>query len=192
MEDCSNNKRKRVEDHSDSATRQVDSPEFKISRVDSLDPADPVLDSDVRLQDHIFNILDDADNVPERDSVTGLDSVIKSFEDEINAASSGDPTAVSDSGDIQTNLGYLLEASDDELGLPPTVGAAGDPGRVDPDIVNGFGGFEDDFPGYDAYGFGFSAECDGGGGGFVTVDGLFDYAETAADVLWRPESLQAT
>ncbi|XP_020202470.1 uncharacterized protein LOC109788207 [Cajanus cajan] len=187
MEDQdSNHKRKRVPDHSDS-------PHSKIPRVDSLPH------SEVQLQDHIFNILDDADNVPERDSVQGLDSVIKSFEDEINAPSSDpasdDPTRVVDPGEIQANLGYLLEASDDELGLPPTVSAGEDPGRVDPDVVNGAVGFEDDFPGYDAFGFGFgfgfTAECDGGAGGVVTVDGLFDYAEPAADVLWWSESLQA-
>lgn len=97
---------------------------------------------------------------------------------------------------MQTKLGYLLEASDDELGLPPTEAAAEEPGRVDPALVElaGFNGFDDYVPGFDAFGFGSGfamAESDGGAGGFVTLDGLFDYADSPADVLWRSESLQA-
>lgn len=210
MGDC-NDKRKR-DDSPESETHLVDSPDVKIRRLDSSDSGDDsseskltrsdsgpdsVLDSNVHLQDDIFNILDDADNVPERDSVQGLDSVIKSFEDEINGSSSdpSDPAQIPDSGELQTNLGYLLEASDDELGLPPTVGSGNEPSRVDPKFeeMNGLMGFDDDIPSYDAFGFesGFTAESDGGAGGFVTVDGLFDFPETAADVLWRSESLQA-
>ncbi|TKY44700.1 hypothetical protein E2542_SST30978 [Spatholobus suberectus] len=213
MEDC--NKRKRISDESpDSVTHRVDSPESKIRRVDSSELGDnsseskntrvesgldSVLDSEMQLQHDIFNILDDADNVPERDSVQGLDSVIKSFEDEINAPSSDpglvDPTHMPVSAETQSNLGYLLEASDDELGLPPTAVSGEEPGRVDPEAagLTGFMGFEEEFPSYDAFEFGsgFTAECDGAAGGFVTVDGLFDYAEPAADVLWRSESLQA-
>ncbi|XP_027358219.1 uncharacterized protein LOC113867242 [Abrus precatorius] len=192
----SNDTKKRVRDE----FTRVDSPESKIRRVDSdsgFNSSDSGIDSDVHLQDEIFNILDDADNVPERESVQGLDSVIKSFEDEINAPpGSGpglaDPTQVPDSGELQTSLGYLLEASDDELGLPPTVGSGEEPGRVGPEGVDltGILGFEDDIPSYDAFGFGTGlvAECDGG---FVTVDGLFDYEEPATSVLWRSESLQA-
>ncbi|KAK7271259.1 hypothetical protein RJT34_27002 [Clitoria ternatea] len=208
-EDC---KRKREShDLSELATHPVDSPGSKIPRVESeSDPDvnsdeshlirvdssesghDPVLGSEDQLQDDIFSIFDDSDNVPERDSVLGLDSVIKSFEDEINAPSldSGDPNRFSESGELQANLGYLLEASDDELGLPPTVAQEEVPGRVGSEGMDltGFMGFEDDVFGF---GTGFVAECDGGNGGFVTADGLFDYAEPAADALWRSESLQA-
>ncbi|BAU02802.1 hypothetical protein LR48_Vigan10g020500 [Vigna angularis] len=178
------------------AADSSDSPESKIPRVDSSESS--VLHSDVQLQHDIFNMLDDADNVPDRDTVQGLDSVIKSFEDEIKAPTldPNDPTQVPDSGELQTKLGYLLEASDDELGLPPTEAAVEEePGRVDPALLElaGFNGFEDYVPGFDAFGFGsgFAAESDGGVGSFVTVDGLFDYADSAADVLWRSESLQA-
>lgn len=222
MEDC-NDKRKRVRDESpnsvsdspDSNIDRVDSPESKIRRVDSgvtvnsteselvrVDSVescpDSVVDSDVQLQDDILNILDDTDNVPERDSMQGLDSVIKSFEEEILALGSDsgqvDPVPEPGSGELQTDLGYLFEASDDELGLPPTVAAGEEPGRVGPEGVDltAFMGFEDDVPSYDEFGFGngFVADCDGAGG-FVTVDGLFDYPEPAGDVLWRSESLQA-
>ncbi|ESW24767.1 hypothetical protein PHAVU_004G158400 [Phaseolus vulgaris] len=173
----------------------TDSPHFKIPRVHS---SESLLQPDVHLQDHIFNILDDADNVSDRATVQGLDSVIKSFEDEIKAPAF-DPTQLPDSGELQNKLGYLLEASDDELGLPPTEAAAEEPGRVDPELdpemaeLAAFNGFEDYVPGFDAFGFGseFAAECDDGAAGFVTVDGLFDYADSPADVLWRSESLQA-
>lgn len=217
MENCTTDKRKRVRDESpdsaESETHLVDSPGSKIRRVDSSESQltradsvetcpDSVFDSDVQLQDDILNILDDTDNVPERDSVQGLDSVIKSFEDEMLVPGSDpgqvDLTPVNDSGELQTNLGYLLEASDDELGLPPTGASGEEPGRVGPEgeDLSGFMGFDDDFPGHDGFGFetGFLTECAGdntGAGGFVELDGLFDYAEPAADVLWRSESLQA-
>ncbi|KAK7364071.1 hypothetical protein VNO80_12432 [Phaseolus coccineus] len=187
--------KKRVRDELTTNSSDSDSPQFKIPRVHS---SDSLLPSDVHLQDHIFKILDDADNVSDRATVQGLDSVIKSFEDEIKAPTF-DPTHLPDSGELQTKLGYLLEASDDELGLPPTEPAVEEPGRVDPEIdpemaeLAAFNGFEDYVPGFDAFGFGsgFAAECDGGAGGFVTVDGLFDYVDSPADVLWRSESLQA-
>lgn len=214
------NKRVRDDDESPDSPHRVDSPESKIRRVElvsdgnsnsnsslsesdltRVDSVESVLDSDVHLQDDILNMLDDTDNVPERDSVLGLDSVIKSFEDEI-LASGLDPGLVEVSGSpgelLPENLGYLLEASDDELGLPPTVAPDEEPGRVGPEGVDltGFVGFEDDVPSYDEFGFGagWPVETDGtdaGDGGFVTGDGLFDYAEPAGDVLWRSESLQA-
>ncbi|GAU22741.1 hypothetical protein TSUD_138650 [Trifolium subterraneum] len=213
----STDKRKRVHDESntDSETHCVDSVETKIRRVDSVSDvnsseltrvdsgSDSVFDSDVQLQDDIFHILDDADNVPEqaeRDSVVmGLDSVIKSFEEEIFSPGvepgQTDPVQVTGSGE----LGYLFEASDDELGLPPTVVSGDEPGRVEPEKVDltGFVGFDDDdFSGFDGFGFetGLLSECDGnngGAGGFVTGDGLFEYGEPVSDVLWRSESLQA-
>ncbi|CAJ1951885.1 unnamed protein product [Sphenostylis stenocarpa] len=186
--------KKRV--HDELSEDSSNSPEFKIRRVDSPESLPhSVLHSEVPLQDDIFNILDEADNVPDRDTV-GLDSVIKSFEDEINAPNSDPvgPTQMPVSGELQTNLGYLLEASDDELGLPPTDISAVEPG-LDPETTEptGFIGFEEGVPGFDAFEFGsgFVTECDGGTGGFVTVDGLFDYADPATDVLWRSESLQA-
>lgn len=217
MEEC--NKRKRVPDDS------FDSPESKIHRVDSagsdvnsfgslltraysgvnssesqltrVDSDESCLNSEI--QDDFFNILDDTDNVPERDSaIQGLDSVMKSFEEEILAPGS-DSNPEPGSGELQPNLGYLLEASDDELGLPPTAKATETekPDRVGPEGVDlsGFLGFEDDMQNYNSFGFGngLVAECDGDNGvagDFVAVDGLFDYAETA-DNLWRFESLQA-
>ncbi|KAK2397597.1 hypothetical protein QL285_059156 [Trifolium repens] len=219
--ESSTDKRKRVHDESstDSETHCVDSVETKIRKFNSVSDvtsselesqltrvdsgSHSVFDSDVQLQDEIFHMLDDADNVPEqteRDSaVMGLDSVIKSFEEEIFAPGfepgQTHPVQVAGSGE----LGYLFEASDDELGLPPTVVSSDEPGRVEPEKVDltGFVGFDDDdFSGFDGFGFeiGLLSECDvnnGGAGGFVTGDGLFEYGEPVSDVLWRSESLQA-
>jgi copper chaperone CopZ len=219
--ESSTDKRKRVHDESstDSETHCVDSVETKIRKFNSVSDvtsselesqltrvdsgSDSVFDSDVQLQDEIFHMLDDADNVPEqteRDSaVMGLDSVIKSFEEEIFAPGfkPGQTDPVQVAGSVE--LGYLFEASDDELGLPPTVVSGDEPGRVEPEKVDltGFVGFDDDdFSGFDGFGYetGLLSECDGnngGAGGFVTGDGLFEYGEPVSDVLWRSESLQA-
>ncbi|KAI4347176.1 hypothetical protein L6164_008011 [Bauhinia variegata] len=228
MEDS--NKRKRIAD----GDSEPDSPESKVTRVHSeSDVSDSSTDSEltrvtsgvnsdgselVRVDSDgapldspgsrdILDILEDTDNVAERDSsMQGLDCVIKSFEEEILAPGLDvvGPDPVPESDKLQTNLGYLLEASDDELGLPPTIssGEGGKPetedaGRVLPECVdfNFFAGFEDDMPNYESLGFGSGVFLDGGsddnnGGGFVTLDGLFDYAEPA-DSLWRPESLRA-
>lgn len=141
-----------------------------------------------------MGMLDDSENAPgERDpTFQGLDSVIKSFEDEI-LASGSDPVQHEPS-----DLQHLLEASDDELGLPP-VGEEKPEGLIDgfsrtgPDglDLSGFLGFEDDIEGFGYGNGGFLG--DDNGGGFVTLDGLFDYADSSSsgDVLWRSESLQA-
>ncbi|KAK7390854.1 hypothetical protein VNO78_18994 [Psophocarpus tetragonolobus] len=56
-----------------------------------------------RLRDDLLELLDDAEHAP---STEDLDSLIKSLQQEI-------------SGESEAQMGYLLEASDDELGLPP-------------------------------------------------------------------------
>ncbi|KAK7251603.1 hypothetical protein RIF29_34945 [Crotalaria pallida] len=223
MGECNNDK-KRVRDDS-----EENSPESKILRVDSapsdanssesslaqVNPAESCelgrVDSDESvlnssgvngIQDELLNLLDETDNVTE-----GLDSVIKSFEEEI-LAPGPDPGSKPGSECFNPNLGYLLEASDDELGLPPTVTVNNEetkveieePGRVGPEGVDltGFLGLEDDFRSlsYEAFGLGNGVVYDGynnnneNGGGYVLDDGLFDYSETT-DNLWRLESLQA-
>ena len=108
-------------------------------------------------------MLNDAENVTERDpTMQGLDSVIKSFEEEI-LSPLPNPNLASEAEVFNPNLGYLLEASDDELGLPPTVAPSEDvlkPETVDSDRVGpegmdltGFLGFEDDIRSYEGFGF---------------------------------------
>jgi hypothetical protein len=160
------------------------------------------------IKDEILNILDETENVTEPETVNttvqGLESFMKSFEDEIFApGQESDPNHVTESNEFNPNLDYLLEASDDELGLPPTVvqneekekeiPEINDSGRVGPDGVDlsGFFWFEEDIRNNEAFGFGgYDAVADENGGGYVTIDGLFDYSEPA-DILWRSETLQA-
>ncbi|XP_010921493.1 uncharacterized protein [Elaeis guineensis] len=137
--------------------------------------------------DFLLDILDDDEdeaNSGNRD----LASVMKSLEEEISppgkrvelASDHSDPPRLAE-------LGYLLEASDDELGLPPV--AASSSSSLEPAATAGadkeeaaesagFGqiwSFDDEISGcYDALGFGIRpAEEDG----VVVDDGLFDYAD---------------
>ncbi|KAF5469040.1 hypothetical protein F2P56_013141 [Juglans regia] len=111
-----------------------------------------------------------------------------------------------DSGESQLELGYLLEASDDELGLPPTIspeeetkieavdfdtsslGAAG---------LTGFLGFENEIPNYDSFEFGVGfdpySNTDDTSGELVALGGLFDYSDRSfepaenSEFLYLPE-----
>lgn len=151
-----------------------------------------------RIRDDLLDILDDTDANP---SIQELDSFIKSFEEEILHP----PTAES-----QPDLGFLLGASDDELGLPPTFSTSGEgeDGRVEDfhfpsDVVVGLpeiSRFEDEIPNYDPYGFGFVGEPEinhNQNAEFVTLGGLFDHSDDGSEpadyseFLWRPESLPA-
>jgi hypothetical protein len=74
-----------------------------------------------RLREDLLGFLDDT----EADlKFQDLDSVMKSFDEEISLACTYSSVSVvdltSDSGESQPELGYLLEASDDKLGLPPS------------------------------------------------------------------------
>lgn len=143
-----------------------------------------------RIQDDLLNILEETDSVPNRD----LDLVMRSFQEEIMMPGSG---PVKDSGEMQSDLGYLLEASDDELGLPPT-GSSGEEKSVEqgfesvkqlPEVMgfNGFFGFEDAIPSYDSLEMGLGTDSGNSYlAEFVTDDGLFEYSEPG-DGLWRYE-----
>ncbi|KAL3830951.1 hypothetical protein ACJIZ3_019753 [Penstemon smallii] len=174
--------KKRLRDESES---DIDSPEVK------------------RLKE---NLLDSFDDDSEFCTINqDLDSFMKSFEEEITAspsAAGGGAAAevvdlTSETGESQPELGYLLEASDDELGLPPTttsspVGLRTELDRVEFDTL---GGEFWENPSYDPFGFGFG-ETDnyGDGNGDVAFDGLFDYSDMgfgSNEFLWRPETTPA-
>lgn len=175
----------------------VNSDGFGFQRV-RVDSGDPILDSPVAgdIPNHLLDILDDTDNVADRETaMQGLDSVIKSFEEEILASGSDPgmvyPDPIPDSGELQLDLGYLLEASDDELGLPPSVvsGEGAKPEtedfiRVGSDEI----GFENETAKYEPVGL--TGTEDDRNGGIVNFEGLLDFPEPY-DVLWRSESLQA-
>lgn len=157
--------------------------------------------------DLLLDIFDDENDAGSED---GLASVMKSLEEEISLPSPIDPSlseAPLESVDAQQpDLGYLLEASDDELGLPPTVASSEEGGwELKKDMDAGFGqiwGFADELP--ECYaGFEYSAfrpeEGESIAGDDVGVlDGeLFGYTDEVyppadlAELTWRPETLPA-
>ncbi|KAK9064625.1 hypothetical protein SSX86_016007 [Deinandra increscens subsp. villosa] len=159
MESLSHNKRV----HSDSDDHLFNSPEAKRIRHELLDSPE---DSDS------YTLSQD------------LDSFIKSFEDEISPPLETVELS-SDSAESRPGLEFLLEASDDELGLPPTesekipsLTQSGEPGL--------FSWLDDQVPNYDPFGNGFGyADGDVNGDGnrdfngnfngeYVGLDGLFD------------------
>ncbi|KAF8090717.1 hypothetical protein N665_0469s0050 [Sinapis alba] len=171
--------KKRVRDESDDAV--IDSPEVK------------------RLRDDLFDVLDDSDPEPVSQE---LDSVMKSFEDEL---SSSTVSTARGSGETQPDLGYLLEASDDELGLPPvspvpvakeveTTETLTDLVRASSESsgIDEIWGFEDHLSNYGSLDFGSGV---GDGGDYVAVDGLFGFSDDCFDsgdlFSWRSESLPA-
>ncbi|KAL3631326.1 hypothetical protein CASFOL_024310 [Castilleja foliolosa] len=180
--------KKRVRDEYESPELGIDSPEVK------------------RLRDSLLDSLDDDPEICA--SNQDLDSFIKSFEEEITASSSAGGggggsagvevevvDALSDSGESKPDLGYLLGASDDELGIPPPR-TSSLPGelraesvRVEPEPSE-FGGEIWEIPDYDGFGSGFGEA----GGEYAALDGLFDYSDMglgSGEYPWRPETLPA-
>ncbi|GAB4839606.1 hypothetical protein Ancab_029129 [Ancistrocladus abbreviatus] len=200
----SKNEKKRGRVDSDYES-DLDSPELKRVR-DDLGEFEVHFPETKKIRDDLLEILDDSDILQDRDpEIQGLESVMKSFEEEIFppvAVSESDPASLSDPGETQPDLGYLLEASDYDLGLPPTAGPTEETaGSVDilalaSDMAQFEGvmsGFEDEIPSYDdSFVFGLPQEMPSQdfNSEFVTVDGLFEPSDVA-EFLWRPESLPA-
>ncbi|XP_020593579.1 uncharacterized protein LOC110033810 [Phalaenopsis equestris] len=146
--------------------------------------------------DLIFGILEDDDiGAGERDPASQeLEIVMKSLEEEI-----GRPAAMGTAGEVgearEMEIGYLLEASDDELGLPP---AGQSSPEEEAETAEGFGriwGFEEDgvpgwYEGFSDFGGSLVEERFGSAeeGSTAYFDaGLFDLP----DFYLRPESLPA-
>ncbi|KAK4775461.1 hypothetical protein SAY87_023422 [Trapa incisa] len=188
------------------------SPEPKRLRID------PDLESPEarRIHDDLLNILDDSDGASERDpAIQGLDLVIKSFEEEIGIPDQPPATLDlwSDLPVAQTELGYLLEASDDELGLPPSFGSPEEGQKPDPAVppvtsavefeINGSSAFENELSNYDSFELGigtvsdFNSYDNTNDNQFAAVGGFYDYTDDGFDggdvseLLWRQESLPA-
>lgn len=169
------------------------------------------------MRDDFFDFLDDNDPTL---SSHDLDSVMKSLQEEISASSSAaanvDLTSSSESSESQPQIGYLLEASDDELGIPPhpnvdSVNPTTELLHVSSDS-SGIGElweFENQIPSYeyDSFDFGGGVEfnnydnnnnnsnsCNGNNfNDYVGFDGLFDHSDVYYDSAeftesWRHEN----
>ena len=124
------------------------------------------------------DLLDLLDDETDAAAVGDLASVMRSLEEEIAAGDVGAP---------QPELGFLLEASDDELGLPPAGGATSDSSEEagaagDLEEITGFGGQI----------WGFEDEIDGGYGGYgVTSSPEAAAAAAAAAAEWGDDGFDA-
>ncbi|CAN4075624.1 unnamed protein product [Withania somnifera] len=133
-----------------------------------------------------------------------FDSFMKSFEEEITTSPSPATTVtetevvelMADSDESQPDLGYLLEASDDELGLPPPSTAVETEAEIELirvssdsiELCSELWELEERIPNYDSFELGITdlvdyneSVCE-----YVAIDGLFDHSD-----LWRPETLPA-
>ncbi|KAH7549321.1 hypothetical protein JRO89_XS13G0014200 [Xanthoceras sorbifolium] len=212
-----NNNKKRARDDSEDSVG-VHSPESKLARVglaNSDDDNSPESNANasrdsggvepvaMRIRDDLLDIFDDTD--PDT-AIQGLDSVMRSLEEEILNQDLVPPVVSSDAGESRAELGYLLEASDDELGLPPSFSSGGEDQKIDavdletigsgpgPVTLDGMGLEFDDC--FEPYKFGIGGESDTtSSNDFITLGGgLFDSFETGdiSELLWRPESLSAS
>ncbi|KAL4362853.1 hypothetical protein GQ457_04G039020 [Hibiscus cannabinus] len=232
MEPNEGNKKKRArerEEAEDTESEDNSVPSSKLARVDTDDASpssgspeatyvepDPddgnfQLPETKRIQEDLLNILDDSDPVTGPDpAIQGLDSVIKSFEEEILIPDlTGLPEAIPDPSEPRPELGFLFEASDDELGLPPSFPSVEAEqkfettfGVEDGGVSGGVGigeMMENEFPIpiYDSFEFGIGGELDthnnshSNSGDFVALGGLFEPAADISELTWRPESLSA-
>ncbi|XP_022136035.1 uncharacterized protein LOC111007824 [Momordica charantia] len=156
-----------MEDPTTTATAAASSK--KRLRVDSHDS-----DSDSpevkRIRDDLLDLLEDSDPDP---AAQDLDSVIKSFAEEISPVSSPPLPPAAES---LPELGYLLLASDDELGLPPSDGSTSHAPEPSSEIGE-IWGFEDPIPGYDSFELGEGERFYGNETEYVAFDGLFEHSD---------------
>ncbi|GMJ14905.1 hypothetical protein HRI_005159700 [Hibiscus trionum] len=229
MEDNEGNKKRAREEAGNTVSEANSVPSSKFARVDKDDGGpssgssdathvepDPD-DGDVqspetkRIQEDLLNILDDSDTVTGPDpAIQGLDSVIKSFEEEILIPDVAElPEAIVDPGEPRPELGFLFEASDDELGLPPSLPSIEAEQKFETNFGVEEGGvsggvefgemMENEFPIpiYDSFEFGIGGDLDtnnnshSNSGDFVALGGLFEPAADISELTWRPESLPA-
>ncbi|XWS37661.1 hypothetical protein CRYUN_Cryun19dG0064200 [Craigia yunnanensis] len=226
MEENKGNKKRAREESEDSESEANSVPCLKLARVDSAnsgsdspesthvepDPNDRGVQSPEtkRIQEDLLNILEDSDPVIGPDpEIQGLDSVIKSFEEEILVPTLAPlPVMLSDSGASRPELGFLLEASDDELGLPPSFSSVDEEQKFGTvEFVEGGGlgvvgfgetmGYEFPIPSYESFEFGIGGDSDYNNnnhinsGDFVVFGGLFEPAVDISELTSRPDSLSA-
>ncbi|KAI3720017.1 hypothetical protein L6452_20924 [Arctium lappa] len=155
-----------------------------------------------RLRDDLLVVLPDSDVC----TVTpDLESLMKSFENEISEL----PHSIADretaSGESRPDLGFLFEASDDELGLPPTdlTPVETEKNGVSAESVEVLGEIwrlEDQMFSYDSFEYGFGYADDDAyintynNVEYVALDGLFDYTDlgfASSELSLQPETTPA-
>ncbi|KAE8724006.1 Detected protein of unknown function [Hibiscus syriacus] len=172
----------------DSANNGSDSHEFTHIEPDADDGNIQLRESKL-IQEDLLNFLDDSDPVigPEP-VIQGLDSVLKSFEEEILIPTQAtQPVKSSEPGESKPDLGFLFEASDDELGLPPSFSFVEEGQKfrsvdVEESVVSGgdgigeMMGYEFPIPGYESFEFGIGGDSVGNNnnGDFVALGGLYE------------------
>ncbi|PUZ57871.1 hypothetical protein GQ55_5G464000 [Panicum hallii var. hallii] len=129
----------------------------------------------LRPEDLLDLLDDDADAAAAGD----LASVMRSLEEEIGSFDEAGAEAVAPPAH-QPELGFLLEASDDELGLPPA-------GASSSEEEAGAAGGPDVPAGFDGQIWGFEDEIDGGFGGYSPEAA----AAAAAAAAWDDDGFDA-
>ncbi|CAE5959700.1 unnamed protein product [Arabidopsis arenosa] len=103
-------------------TERISDDVHELNQVNSLESSNSmnsVLDwHDLEHMADLLNMFDVPDS-RDGDEVPGLESVVKSLEEDIISTQAATEDKTSSSEDAMVELVYLLEASDDELGLPP-------------------------------------------------------------------------
>ncbi|OEL20749.1 hypothetical protein BAE44_0018237 [Dichanthelium oligosanthes] len=106
------------------------------------------------------DLLDMLDDDTDAAAAGDLASVMRSLEEEIASFDDGVTSAAPLPQQQQLELGFLLEASDDELGLPPAGASSASSEEA------GAAGVSDVAAGLDGQIWGFEDEIDGGFGGY--------------------------
>ncbi|KAG9152913.1 hypothetical protein Leryth_012527 [Lithospermum erythrorhizon] len=149
----------------------------KRERCDSLEEEDFDLPEVKKLRQDLLDNLEDDEICS---TSADLDSFMRSFEEEISSTNippmpktetNETNLALEANDDPLPNIGYLLEASDDELGLPPSSSS---PSQLGDELW----GFQN-VSSFDSFGLTELENINGVGNNneYVELDGLFDYSD---------------
>ncbi|KVH97631.1 uncharacterized protein LOC112523405 [Cynara cardunculus var. scolymus] len=157
-----------------------------------------------RIRDDLLVVLPDSDVFT---ATSDLESLMNSFENEISELPQSVTVANCEtvSGESLPDLGFLFEASDDELGLPPTdiTPVETEKNGVSDEWIEVLGEvwrLEDQMFSYDSLEYGFGYACDDAyintynNVEYVALDGLFDYTDlgfASSDLSLQPETMPA-
>ncbi|KAL1807757.1 hypothetical protein ACET3Z_024747 [Daucus carota] len=170
--------RKRVHDDSE-VVELAQTDVKKRGRFDSVNTESTQSESK-RFKEDFLDELDDSDICT---TSPDLDLFMKSFEQEIAGSIPAKIVNLeTDSGESRPDLGYLLEASDDELGIPPSEKPIDtELFRVTTESTE-LWRFDEQVSGYDSFDLGFNHEIyeyKSNSAEFVALDSLFDFTDSS-------------